>query len=72
MVGKEMQFNLISEAQLEKKGCKIVSKKGIHTVSKGGKSLFYATMEHNFYVYCPMLLPTSSIDQGSYTTRKWC
>ena len=51
---------LISEPQLEKKGCRIVSEGGIRTVSKGGKYLFHATMEHNSYVYRPKLLPTSS------------
>ena len=51
---------LISEPQLEKKGCKIVSEHGIHMVSKGGKYMFHGTPEHNSYAFRPNWLPTSS------------
>ena len=36
---------LISEPQLEKKGCKIVSEKGVRTVSKNGKYIFHTTQK---------------------------
>ena len=51
---------LISEPQLEKQGCKLVSENGIRTVSKGGKYMFHATLEHNSYIFRPTWLPTSS------------
>ena len=51
---------LISEPQLEKRGCKIVSEHGIRTVSRNGDYLFHATLEHNSYIFRPSLLPTSS------------
>ena len=56
---------LISEAQLEKRGCKIVSEHGIRTVSKQGVYLFHATLEYNSYIFWPNLLPMSSRLLGS-------
>ena len=44
---------LISEPQLELKGCKIVSEKGVRTISRNGKYLFHATLERNSYVFRP-------------------
>ena len=49
---------LISEPQLEKRGCKIVSEHGIRTVSRNGVYLFHATLEYNSYIFKPTLLPT--------------
>ena len=51
---------LISEPQLEKLGCKIVSEHGIRIVSRNGVHLFHATLEYNSYIFKPTLLPTSS------------
>ena len=42
---------LISEPQMELKGCKIVSENGIRTVSRNGKYLFHATLERNSYEF---------------------
>ena len=51
---------LISEPQLEKKGCRIVSEDGIRMVLRGDKYMFHATLEHNLYIFRPNWLPTSS------------
>ena len=51
---------LISEAQLEKRGCKIVSEHGIRTVSRNGTYLFHATS-----LRCYLLV------QGCWLTKKW-
>ena len=51
---------LISEPQLEIKGCKIVSEHGIRTISRNGKYLFHATLERNSYVFRPQQLGTNS------------
>ena len=51
---------LISEPQLEKRGCKIVSEHGVRTVSRNGTYLFHVTLEHNSYIFRQNLLPTSS------------
>ena len=56
---------LLSEPQLELKGCKIVSEGGIRTISRGGKYLFHATLERNSYVWRPPSLPTNSRLVGS-------
>jgi len=56
---------LISEPQLEKRGCKIVSEHGIRTVYKQGVYLFHATLEYNSYIFRPNFLPTSSRLLGS-------
>ena len=59
---------LISEPQLEKRGCKIVSEHGIRTVSRNGVCLFHVTLEYNSYIFKPTLLPTSSrLLQESHT-----
>ena len=51
---------LISEPQLEKKGCRIVSEKGVRTISKGGRYLFHAVLERNSYVFKPHSVSTNS------------
>ena len=51
---------LISEPQLEMKGCRIVSEHGIRTVSRNGKYIFHATLERNSYVFRPERLHTNS------------
>ena len=51
---------LISEPQMELKGCKIVSENGIRTVSRTGQYLFHVTLERNSYVFCPSKLATNS------------
>ena len=52
--------SLISGPQNEKKGWKIVSEHEICKVSKGGKYMFHATLEHYSYIFRPNWLPTSS------------
>ena len=37
-----------------------MSEKGVRMVSKHGRYVFHATLEHNSYVFRPNLLPTSS------------
>ena len=44
---------LISEPQMELKGCKIVSGRGVRTISRNGKYLFRATLERNSNVFRP-------------------
>ena len=51
---------LISEPQMELKGCKIVSENGIRTVSRNGRYLFHATLERNSYVFRPEKMSTNS------------
>ena len=53
---------LISEPQMELKGCKIVSENGIRTVSRNGKYLLLATLERNSYVHLfrPQQISTNS------------
>ena len=51
---------LISEPQLELRGCKIVSERGVRTISRNGKYLFHAILERNSYVFKPESLSTNS------------
>ena len=51
---------LISEPQLELKGCKIVSERDIRTISRNGKYLFHAVLERNSYVFKPESMFTNS------------
>ena len=51
---------LISQPQLELKGCKIVSEGGVRTISRNGQYLFHATLERNSYVFRPAPRSTNS------------
>ena len=58
--GLKLLQTLISEPQLEMKGCKIVSEPGVQTISRDGKYFFHATLERNSYVFRPQQQSTNS------------
>ena len=56
---------LISEPQLEMKGCRIVSEHGVRTVYKGDRIVLKANLKHSSYIWEPISLPPNVLQKNS-------